>query len=62
MTAQPGGTPHMTDLRDTRCGVILLIRSEEAQLIGTVYGGIGSFRARTVLTSSRDHIRTAITV
>lgn len=52
----------MTDLRDTRCGETLLIRSEGAQLIGAVYGGIGSFRARTVLTSSRDHIRTAITV
>jgi hypothetical protein len=41
MTAQPGGTPHMSDVRDTRYGEIFLIRSEEGQLIGAVYNTTG---------------------
>jgi hypothetical protein len=41
MTAQPGGTEHRTDVRDTRYGEIFLIRSEEGQLIGAVYNTTG---------------------
>jgi len=41
MTAQPGGTAHRTDVRDTRYGEIFLIRSEEGQLIGAVYNTTG---------------------
>ena len=41
MTAQPGGTAHGTDVRDTRYGEIFLIRSEEGQLIGAVYNTTG---------------------
>jgi hypothetical protein len=41
MTAQPGGTAHRTDVRDTRYGEIFLIRSEEGQLFGAVYSTTG---------------------
>jgi hypothetical protein len=41
MTAQPGGTEHRTDVRDTRYGEIFLIRSKEGQLIGAVYNTTG---------------------
>jgi len=34
MTAQPGGTAHRTDVRDTRYGEIFLIRSEEGHSSG----------------------------